>query len=208
MDNTALGRLLSWWGASRLVRVLALSLLVLLLLVPIAVISDLVREREMTRDEALAEVGQKWGGAQRVAGPWLIIPYVRHIERRLEDGTVERRKVTHHLRLLPEELKVRGEVDTQVRHRGIYEVPLYRSALVVEGEFASPDLSTWDIAEQDVLWRRAHLAVAVSDGRAIDSETSLTSPCAPLEGRQRWRRYSRPCTDTSTSCWSRRTMPC
>ena len=52
-----------------------LLFLVVLLLVPLALIENLVGERKSRRDTAVAGIAQSWGNPQRVTGPVLVIPY-------------------------------------------------------------------------------------------------------------------------------------
>ena len=82
-------------------------------------------------------------------------------------------KRIRHAIFLPDRLDARGSIKTQARSRGIFSIPVYRLDLVVDGEFARPDLSTLGIEPADVAWDRAHLAIGISDARAIQEETTV-----------------------------------
>ena len=69
--NSILARLRS----SQFLRLMLLGFLVLLLLIPLSQISGVIDERASRRDEAIAEVTGKWGGAQVLTGPALVVPY-------------------------------------------------------------------------------------------------------------------------------------
>ena len=100
-------------------------------------------ERRSRREGAIDEVTAKWGRLQVMTGPALIVPYV---QRRVEldnKGQKVVREQTHHLTLLPETLSIRGEIESEVRHRGIFSVPVYRLKLEVSGRFVKPDLSEY-----------------------------------------------------------------
>src|SRR3954462_11199492 len=59
-------------------KILVVGALALVLMVPVAMIRDLVAERQARRDEAVAGIAEGWGKRQVVSGPYLAIPYERH----------------------------------------------------------------------------------------------------------------------------------
>jgi inner membrane protein len=69
---------------------------------------------------------------------------------------------------------IRGSIDSEIRHRGIFTVPVYKLGLTVDGEFAPPSFSELGVEPAAVAWERAHLAVGVSDARAIQEKTAVS----------------------------------
>src|SRR5687767_3174802 len=112
---------------SPLARILFIGFLVALLQIPIGMIEGLIWERQRTDQEAIAEVSGKWGQNQVVAGPVLVVPFNRHEPHLQPDGktTVVRTKQMQAL-FLPAMLEVDGQIETELRYRGIFEVPVYR----------------------------------------------------------------------------------
>jgi len=162
---------------SHLLRVLLIGFLILLLLPPIAMIRGVIGERERTRQTAVQEVTAKWGGSQSLVGPWITVPYSHErIETRKDgdDEKIERHIETRYATFLPETLDISGNVDSEVRYRGIFEVPVYAMSLAMTGRFSRPDFSEWGIQPNDVLWDRAFLSLGISDARAITDQTVLT----------------------------------
>jgi inner membrane protein len=157
-------------GSSVLFRMLFLGFLIMILQIPILQIDDTIREREDTRAGAMREVTETWGGVQSLAGPVLVVPY---LERWRDKDEIEHAN-THYTFFQPEELKIDGAIDTEVRHRGIFDVPLYLAKLRMTGRFARPDLSAWGIAERDILWSGATLVVGISEPRALREQVDLT----------------------------------
>ena len=139
--------------------------LVLLLQLPILVIGALVSERQQRQHEAVSEVSAKWGAPQTVIGPWVAVPYsVTRVETVAEESrTVTHREVLH---LLPEELEASVDLQVEVRHRGLFDVPVYVAALKVAGKTHGLDPSDFPDGAT-IHWDRARLAMAVSDPRAI-----------------------------------------
>ena len=166
----------SWFSSLRSsqgLRLLVLSFLALLLLIPVGMVRDVIRERTARRDEAVRDVAGSWGGAQRVAGPRLVVPFVVRWEEPLADGNKlprERREVAV---FLPETLDVTGSLAPQTLERGIFEVPVYTGRLALTGVFAAPDFARLGVVPSEVLWESAELVVDVSEVRAID-EIALT----------------------------------
>jgi len=159
---------------SQLIRVLLIGFLVLLLQIPIAMIQGLIGERQTTRQQAVEEVTGKWGRAQNLVGPAVSVPYVKHWTEETEPGKIRARAAVVHATFLPESLKIDSKIESQVRSRGIFEVPVYRISIDVKGRFRRPDFSDWGVLGQDVLWDRAQMWFRISDARAIQNQATLT----------------------------------
>ena len=158
---------------SRLLRALLVGFLVLLLQIPVFMIMDLIGERSDRRDEAVQEVTAKWGKEQRIAGPALVVPYTF---RSTEEDASGNKKILTSIRsasFLPDDLQIEGKIESELRHRGIFEIPVYRLTLDVKGRFLQPDFAEWGIAASDVLWDQADLWVRVSDARTIQNQATL-----------------------------------
>lgn len=173
MQNIA-ERTIASMRRSQVARVVLVGSLVLLLKIPIAMITELLTERQTRHLDAVQEVTSKWGKLQVITGPVLTVPY-KH--RWTEVGKRDQ-KVVHtevrHATFLPDRLHARGEMAGEVRYRGIFSVPVYRLRADVEGEFSRPDFSGWGIDPTDVMWDRAQVSVGISDPRAIQEQTRLT----------------------------------
>ncbi len=159
----------STWLRSPMVRALTIGFLILVLLIPLAAVSSLVREREATRLGVEREVAEKWGGEQSLVGPILSVPY----RYRATGPRGEVVTQVGHARSLPSSLDVEGDVRPEIRYRGIYEVVLYKVALRWSGEFERPDLGVWKIAPEDVLWDEAVLVVGIPDLRGIEGAVAV-----------------------------------
>jgi len=160
---------------SRLLRVLLIGFLVLLLQIPILMIQGLIGDRTATRRQAVEDVTGKWGREQSVLGPVLVVPcLVRWTEEEEKSGKKKVQTAIRSASFLPEELQVDGKLDSEVRYRGIFGVPVYRLALQVKGRFLPADFSDWGVGAEDILWDRAELWVRISDARAIQNQAALS----------------------------------
>jgi inner membrane protein len=172
MDPTE--RFLTGIRESRMLRLLVVAVLTLLLQVPIVMIGGLVNERESRRREAVAEVTGRWGNAQAITGPALVVPYTHRWTEVTAAGKEVPRSETRQAVFLPDRLAVTGSVDGEVRKRGIFAVPVYRLGLTVDGEFPRPDIAALGIAPDDAQWDRAQVVVGIADARAIQEAVSIT----------------------------------
>lgn len=113
-------------GNRLLLKLLIIGLLSVLLLIPQQFIMRLISERYETSSEAEKEVSQLWSKPQRITGPVIRIP-----ARSSNDNDVY---------LLPEALQLKGDVKTEIRHRGIFDVTVYTANLNIDGNFIMPNL--------------------------------------------------------------------
>ncbi len=167
-------RLTTSFRSSQMLRLLWVGFLALLLQIPIALIAELVSERQERRQEAVAEVSSKWGNTQIITGPALVVPYAHRWTEFGAGGQEVTRTEVRNAIFLPERLHTRGSIDSETRYRGIFSVPVYRLGLTVEGEFARPSFAELGVEPGAVDWERAYLAVGISDARAIQEETPVS----------------------------------
>jgi inner membrane protein len=159
---------------SRILQLVLIGILVLVLKIPVFMISNLIREREAREHEAMTEVTSKWGSEQVLTGPVLVIPYKYHWREIGDKGKTIERIQTRFATFLPEKLNAQGEMKTELRYRGIFEVPVYHIALNVQGEFMRPSFQEWDVQPEDILWDQAQLTVGISDTRAVREQVKLS----------------------------------
>ncbi len=172
-ENSATRHFLAW-------RAFMVGVLILLLQVPIGLTWGLIGERDATRREALADIGEKWGASQSIAGPVLIVPYRKVWLEQKSDGTTETKSVISPAFFLPEILQVEARIESEYRYRGIFEIPVYQMVLEVDGEFLHPDLARLGIDPSRALWERALLSLWVSDPHAIRDEVAMSWNAARL----------------------------
>jgi len=119
-------------------------------------------------------VASKWGNQQSLSGPALVVPFTQKVTTTSATGQQVVTERPGNAVFLPRRLDATGTVDSQVRRRGIFSVPVYKLDLKVDGEFGKIDLSSLGIDPAGAHWDRAHLVVVISDVRAIQRQTSVT----------------------------------
>ncbi|MEO7916039.1 MAG: cell envelope integrity protein CreD, partial [Dokdonella sp.] len=149
-------------------KVFAIGFLALLMLIPLAHVNSLVGERAQRADVASAMIAERWGGEQLLGGPVLVVPVRQRVMR---DQTIE--TIIVYEVILPDRLKISGNLAPEIRRYGIYDTPVYTASLQLEGEFIGSDLATIRCADCDPVWERAELRLPVSDVRGIREVSGL-----------------------------------
>lgn len=161
---TRMGQLMNKPGP----RLAGLGLLILLLLIPLSMIESKANERGQRRDEAAADVARSWGEVQSLAGPILRLPYT--VRWREKD---EERNRTGWLVLPPQKLDVDARLDSEVRKRGIFEVPVYRAKLKLRGQFKLPEASDLGLAFGDIDFGRAEVMIGIAEPGALSADSRV-----------------------------------
>jgi inner membrane protein len=149
-------------------KVLGIALLALLMLIPLAQVNDLIGEREGRAQEATRQIAARWGAAQMVGGPVLVVPV--RCQRQRDNGVVT---VEENEFLLPDRLALSATMTPELRSYGIYETAVYTSAIKVEGRFVERDLALIAGDGCSAQWPRAELRVPVSDVHGIRRASPL-----------------------------------
>jgi inner membrane protein len=157
-----------------MIKAVFIAIITLLLLIPAAMISNLVYERQNTKNEAINEIGEKWGKEQTLTGPFLTIPFTKHIKRYSpKDSTDVWIERTDYLNMLPENLNVSGSIAPEKRYRGIFEVIVYNSDISLDGDFSTLNIKDFDIETKDLHLDNAFLSIGISDLRGIEEQIDL-----------------------------------
>lgn len=158
-------------------KAVVVGVLTLLLLIPLLFVGNLVNERQERYKEAIAEVSSKWGSAQEIAGPILVVPYmaIENIPEFNNNGQQisTTRRVEKNAYFLPETLDYKTTVESETKKRGIYDVAVYSLNMDVSGTFLKPDFTSLGIAQQDLLLNKAYVVLGLSDTRGIKEEIKL-----------------------------------
>jgi len=155
---------------------LKLGLLVLLTIamaVPLFLIQLVLNDRQSYASGAVDDISAGWGGEQTVIGPILVVPYtIEHFE--VVDGRTVQSTQRLTRVLLPADLDMKVAASVEQRHRGIFEVPVYRSAVAMRATFERAALLQTLPQDAKVLWNEASVVVLVGDTRGLADNVDLT----------------------------------
>lgn len=164
-----------WMRRSMTMRALLVAVLVLLLLIPLSMVEGLVHEREWHKDKAVQEISANWGGDQTITGPILSVPYQANVRVQMDNGRTEMREVTQYAHFLPEKLNVNATLDPEKRHRGIYDVIVYKGNVSVRATFPGLGNLLPSVASE-LRWDEASLCMGISDLRSIKEQVVARTP--------------------------------
>jgi inner membrane protein len=155
------------------IKIVVLAFLGLFLLIPLEMIKSIIRERQKNAAEVKKEIAFQWAGQQIISGPVLNIPVRIFPSKKELDPYVS---VFH---LMPESLSIKADVQTEKRHRSIYQTVVYTADLNISGSFSIPDL----IADgnSEVLWKDAYFTMGISDNRGLKGTILLKMDTEVLE---------------------------
>ncbi len=151
-------------------KIVSVGILILLLLIPTAMVQNLISERQARRDAVVREISQKWGAPQTITGPFMTIPYKVFFT----DAADQTRFNLKYLHLLPETLDISGEIGPEVRYRSLFEAVLYNIRLKFRGSFKLPPLNQLNIDSNNILWDKANLSLGLTDMRGIQDKILMS----------------------------------
>ncbi|NLR61535.1 cell envelope integrity protein CreD [Chitinophaga polysaccharea] len=136
--------------------------LLLVLLIPTAMIQSLIWERRDRQEEATKEVSERWGSEQNITGPVLAVPY-----------KADASNPPAYVYLLPESLKINGELLPEKLQRGIFNVAVYNAKLQLSGTFSRDVLASLQVSPSALDWEHASLLIGVSDLHGIGNQVQM-----------------------------------
>ncbi len=195
-------------------RFIAVGFLTLLMFIPLNLVSGIIEERAEYSEQTMRDISHEWGGAQLMSGPIIQVPvtedvvYNRRTEAvdtltgltlRDEKGNVVyehyQETVTEtrpSIFIYPEDLEIVADTSSQVRKRGIFEVPVYTAATQLKFHFDATKAGSLLVGEEVAHWDEAELNVLLSSNRALRGEAVLTRngvevPLEPISGQSQKR---------------------
>jgi inner membrane protein len=154
-------------------KIVLLAFLGLFLLIPLEMIKSIIRERQKNSEDVKKEIASQWAGQQVISGPVLNIPVLVFPSKK----DAEPYKTVFHI--MPEMLSVKGDVQTEKRHRSIYQTVVYTAGLNISGNFIIPEMNTGE--KNEILWKEAYYTMGISDNRGLKGGIFLKTDSLLLE---------------------------
>lgn len=175
-------------------RFLIVGLLALLMFIPLFFVSAVIDDRANLSRQTMFEVGAEWGGSQLLSGPVLIVPVEGPVtfsevvqvtdpataQVRQEQQTRTEIRMRPPVHLLPETFTLDIATVTDIRSRGLFDVPVYAGTARAAFDFDTSAAAGLLSEGERLLWDQAYLRVTVTDNRALRGETALSVDGRPL----------------------------
>ena len=168
----------NWLKTSITARMLMVGFLTLILLVPLAFINELIRERSLRQQDVVFEINEKWGNNVLLYGPILKLPYKTYSETKtyIEKSKTYLTETQTHINyayIFPENLKSEVDVNSKTLKRGNFESAVYTTKMDFSGHYIQPQLKTKDIKEEDIIWEKATVIIKTSNLKGIKDEVKI-----------------------------------
>lgn len=168
-------------------KILIMLALTMALLIPIAMISNLASERENRQQQVVNDIAASSAGPQKLFGPVLVVPYSEQwteiVETRRDNVPVKeavQRLENRYLYFLPEHLNMAGDLSTETKQRGLFEVRSYVLNVNIKGDIKLPGGygQPKPLHGGQIGFGRPYVGVALSDMRGV-----LQAPGLELAGK-------------------------
>lgn len=152
--------------------------LILALLIPQAMIQEIVHDRKSRQDEVEHNIATQIGGNADIVGPVISLPYrfeketISYDENNKKKSIIE--EIESMLYFTADELKVTSTVAVENKQKGIYKLPFFQSENELQATFSIPDFANLKIEEEFIDWEEAVLLMGVSDSKGIEEIPTLT----------------------------------
>jgi inner membrane protein len=164
-----------------LLKTLLVAALAIILMLPVAMIRDLVAERQARRNEAVTGIAEGWGKRQTLAGPYLAIPYERHwteVKRETVDGKLREirteRGESQVVRLPAASVQWNVDAEISEKARGIYKARLYSARLRAQGSVDVPARARFEDGTSRYKWGTPRLVLGISDPLGIRAAPAVS----------------------------------
>jgi len=127
--------------------------------IPTFFVKEVIHEREGRQREAIADISSKWADEQTITGPILRIPYFEDAKDEKGNAVLIKRNAF----FLANETDVSATIIPEKRHRGIYQVVVYRSSISISGKFNPLRWENLKIPGERIVWNEAALLFHITD---------------------------------------------
>ena len=156
--------------AAKLGLILILSLLLLL---GLEMIASTVSERQFFKRAAATAIAKSWTGKQEVMGPVLRIPYTIEWQAEHLTGTGNRtRRESKEIYLTPTTLISDVNIETEIRQKGIFKIPVYTANIGFKGLFELPNAPSHP-ENAIVTMGQATVGIGIKDARGLSSTPGM-----------------------------------
>ncbi|SDS66532.1 cell envelope integrity protein CreD [Gramella sp. MAR_2010_147] len=171
-------RIIHWLKNSITARMFTIGVLTLILLIPLFMVQELIKERSERQKSVVTEINDKWGDAVIINGPILKLPYRSYREKQITNAqkevTTETIEELKFLYFFPEQLDIASVIDPMIKKRGLYQTTVYKSEIKVSGNFSPVNIQETEIAEDNILWEKAKIIFNISNLKGVNDQMNIS----------------------------------
>jgi len=152
-------------------KIAMLVVIILLLLIPVAMISSLIRERSHRSKEVENSIMEAWGSEFKLYGPVIRIPVIERTEIRTktekEGEKVEIVTSNYTLWVTPKNADISADFSAHKKRRGIFSVALFSGNVSLSGDFSLERAKTELKQNQTMYPEQAEIIVGLASQKGI-----------------------------------------
>lgn len=178
-------------------RFFIVGILALLMFIPLFFAGQIIDDRARYSERTQDTLGREMGGPQVLMGPELVIPVqelqevTRQIpikdpisdlhlrdangELRFRVETEEKLVAKPNIHLFPRSFDADISTQTDIRKRGIFQVPVYRATADLGFDYDLDQLADVVGSKETILWDQAQIVMALGSTRALRGEVTLAA---------------------------------
>jgi inner membrane protein len=139
------------------------GILTLVLIIPLALVQELIVERSQRQKEVITETTAKWGNSVYFYGPILKVPYKDPMSG-----------ANNYAYFFPETLNNKTEV-TMVKplERSIYKSNVFTTKMQFDGNYTNPNFASKGIPAENIYWNRAKILIRTTNLKSLKDEVKM-----------------------------------
>lgn len=167
-----------WLKTSITARMIMIATLILILLIPLAFVKDLIKEREFRQTDVVNEINEKWGEEVTLYGPILKVPYKTYKEKsvfnpKTKQYVVEKESFINYAYFFPKKLDFKANAVSKTKKRNNFESVVYESDIAITGSFNKPNFTSKFIKDEDIIWDKSTVLIKTSNLKGIKSQVVI-----------------------------------
>ncbi|NLM00022.1 MAG: cell envelope integrity protein CreD [Treponema sp.] len=154
-------------------KITMIAILLLVMLIPISLISNLIYDRKSYQREAVTSITEPLGGQTEIQGFVIGVPYKNYKETVDTNGNKNIETETKYIIFAPDFYNLDFSVEPYYLNRGIFKVPVFKGVVKVDASFNNFDYSVFDIPEKYIDKKNAVLILGLSNTKNLITEPKL-----------------------------------
>ena len=144
-------------------KMIMVGILTLILIIPLALVQELIVERSQRQKEVITETTAKWGNSVYFYGPILKVPYKDPMSG-----------ANNYAYFFPETLNNKTEV-TMVKplERSIYKSNVFTTKMQFDGNYSNPNFASKGIPSENIYWNRAKILIRTTNLKSLKDEVKM-----------------------------------
>lgn len=164
---------------SNTTKMIMVGALTLFLLIPLALVQDVISERSKRKNEVIAEVNNSWGEDINFYGPILKVPYkveteTTYIDSKTNQTSIQKSISTNYAYFFPEVLQNKTKVEkvSDIK-RSLYNPIVFKADMAFNGSFENLNFEKLGIKKENIVWDKASVIIKTTNLKSIKSDLKI-----------------------------------